>query len=113
MALRLAAAGILVGLLFSSTEAFAQRTKFEGLRQCERYGSAQMRRQNPLFRRFVIDRAAANEDRKLRQVGTQSISTIYHGRAIYEAGSGERVVRFVCLHGGYRRGPIFVYTIPE
>ena len=64
----------------------AQRNKFDGLRQCERHASAQFRKHNPQFRRFVIDRASVHEDKYADQIGTQFVSTIYHGKAMLEAG---------------------------
>ena len=113
MAVKAAAAGVLLAALLFSSSASAQRNKFDGLRQCERYASAQFRKTNPQFRRFVIDRASVSEDKYAAQVGTQFVSTVYHGKAMLEAGSGEKAVRFVCLHAGYRRGPLFVYTMAE
>jgi hypothetical protein len=96
------------------TPASAQRTKFAGLRECERFGAVQFLRQNPTFRRFIIDRSSVEEDKFAAQAGTQFVSTIYHGKALYEAGTaGPKTVRFICLHAGYRRGPVFVYTMPE
>jgi hypothetical protein len=110
---RLLAAAILAAALIPSP-ASAQRTKFAGLRECERYGSVQFLRQNPAFRRFIIDRATVEEDKFAAQVGTQFVSTVYHGKALFETGtSGPKTVRFICLHAGYRRGPVFVYTLPE
>jgi hypothetical protein len=110
---RIIAAGVLLAALFFSPSASAQRNKFDGLRQCERYASAQFRKHNPQFRRFVIDRASVSEDKYADQIGTQFVSTIYHGKAMLEAGNGERNVRFICLHAGYRRGPLFLYTMAE
>lgn len=101
-----------VSLILPSA-ASAQRTKFDGLRQCERFGALQFRKQNPSFRRFLIDRSSVVEDKFVDQVGQQFVSTIYHGKAAYEAGGGPKQVRFICLHAGYRRGPVFVYTLPE
>ncbi len=103
----------LAALLMLPTAASAQRTKFDGLRQCERYGALQFRKQNPAFRRFLIDRSSVSEDKYVDQVGQQFVSTIYHGNAIYEAAAGPKDVRFICLHAGYRRGPVFVYTLPK
>ena len=57
--------------------------------------------------------SGADTDKFADKVGTQFVSTVYHGRATYEAGQGEKKVRFICLHAGYRRGPVFVYTLPE
>jgi len=103
---------IAAALLLPSA-ASAQRTKFDGLRQCERFGALQFRKQNPAFRRFLIDRATVSEDKYADQVGQQFVSSIYHGKATYEAANGPKPVRFICLHAGYRRGPVFVYTLPE
>ena len=113
MAVRLAAAGILLAALFFSSSASAQRNKFDGLRQCERHASAQFRKHNPQFRRFVIDRAGVSEDKYADQIGTQFVSTVYHGKALLDGGNGEKAVRFICLHAGYKRGPLFVYTMAE
>lgn len=104
--------GILVAAL-STTPAQAQRTRFDGLRQCERHAGLQFRRHNPQFRRFLIDRATVDTDKYADQVGMQFVSTIYHGKGTYEAAAGPKSVRFICLHAGYRRGPVFVYTLPE
>lgn len=111
--MRRLALACLIAALIPST-ASAQRTKFAGLRECERYGSVQFLRENPAFRRFIIDRATVEESKFAAQVGTQFVSTVYHGRAMFEAGSGgPKTVRFICLHAGYRRGPVFVYTMAE
>ena len=104
---------LFAAVLMLPTAASAQRTKFDGLRQCERYGALQFRKHNPSFRRFLIDRSTVSEDKFVDQVGQQFVSTIYHGKATFEAGSGPKQVRFICLHAGYRRGPVFVYTLPE
>lgn len=104
---------ILAATLMLPSAASAQRTKFDGLRQCERFGALQFRKQNPAFRRFLIDRSTVSDDKFVDQVGQQFVSTIYHGKATYEAGNGPKPVRFICLHAGYRRGPVFVYTLPE
>ena len=113
MAVRLAAAGVMLAALVTSSPAAAQRNKFDGLRQCERLASAQMRKSNAQFRRFVIDRSSVSEDKYADQIGTQFVSTIYHGKAMLDGGNGEKTVRFICLHAGYRRGPLFVYTMAE
>lgn len=113
MAVRLTAAGVMLAALVMSSPASAQRNKFDGLRQCERLGSAQMRKSNAQFRRFVIDRSSVSEDKYADRIGTQFVSTIYHGKAMLDVGNGEKTVRFICMHAGYRRGPLFVYTMAE
>ncbi len=104
---------VLLALALPIAPANAQRNKFDGLRQCERHAAVQFKRHNPAFRRFMIDRASAEEDKFADQVGAQFVSTVYHGKATYEAASGPKPVRFICLNAGFRRGPVFVYTTPE
>ena len=96
-----------------ATEAPAQKTRFDALRGCERYALLQFKRHNPAFRRFVIDRSGVEADKFADKVGNQFVATVYHGKALYEAASGPLTVRFICLHGGSGRGPIFVYTLAE
>ena len=103
----------MLAVLVMSSPASAQRNKFDGLRQCERLASAQMRKSNPQFRRFVIDRSSVSEDKYADQIGTQFVSTIYHGKATYEASTGPRPARFICLHGGVGQNAAFVYTMPD
>ncbi len=103
----------LLGLVLAAPAALAQRTTFDGLVGCERYAAVEFKRRNPAFRRFVIDRASVAVDRFADKVGSQFVSTIYHGRASYDAGSGAKIVRFLCLHGGVERGPLFVYVLAD
>ena len=44
-------------------------------------------------------------------VGPTFVSTIYHGKATYDAAQGPRPARFVCLHGGVGKDAVFVYTL--
>lgn len=107
----LAIAAGLAGLL--PAEASAQRTRYDGLNGCERYAAVKFRRHDAAFRRFIIDRASVVADRVADKAGNQFISTVYNGKAIYEAAAGPRTVRFICMHGGTGRGAVFVYTLPE
>jgi hypothetical protein len=91
----------------------AQTSKFDGLRGCERYGAVQLKRHNPAFRRFRIERTSVAVDRYAGMVGNQHVATIYSGKASYDDGKGAKLVRFVCLHGGIGRGPLFVYTLAD
>jgi hypothetical protein len=104
---------VLILVVCLASPAAAQRTRFDGLRQCERHAGSQFRRHNPQYRRFIIDRSSVITDRFADKVGSQFVSTIYHGKALYEAGSGATTVPFVCLHAGVGRGPVFVYTLPQ
>jgi len=113
-ALRLLLAGALLLALAAPADAARRgKTRFDGIRDCERSGSAQFLRHNPAFRRFVIDRSDVTVDKFADQVGNRFVSSIYHGRATYEAGNISRSTRFICLHGGMGRRAIFVYTLPE
>jgi hypothetical protein len=99
----------LLGLAVAAP-ALAQRTTFDALVGCEHYAAAEFKRRNPAFRRFVIDRASVAVDRFADKIGSQFVSAIYHGHAAYDAGSGAKTVRFLCLFG-VERGPLFVYTL--
>jgi putative N-acetylmannosamine-6-phosphate epimerase len=112
MVIKFLAAATIVSFI-AAPAAMAQRTKFDALRQCEHRAAVQFKRHDPQFRRFMIDRATIEENKYADQVGTQFVSTIYLGKATYEGGAGPKAVRFICLHGGYRRGALFVYTISE
>jgi hypothetical protein len=104
-----------IGVLLLSTapvsDAHAQRTRFNAINACERYGAIQFKRHNPLFYRFVIDRSRVEVDRFADRVGSQFVSTIYRGRAIYETADSVKTVRFICLYAGLGRGPVFVYAL--
>lgn len=73
----------------------------------------QFKRHNPSFRRFVIDRASVVEERYNANVGNQYVASIFHGSAIYDSGGGAKRRSFVCLHAGFGKGAVFVYTLPE
>jgi hypothetical protein len=108
------AAACALGLLVLATlPANAQRTRFQGISQCTRFAAVQFARHDPNFRRFVIERVTVQDDKFADMIGNQFISTIYYGRATYEGASGPKRVRFICLHGGFSKGPVFVYALPE
>jgi hypothetical protein len=109
---RIAGAALLLATL-AAPAALAQRTTFDGLVGCERHAAVEFKRRNPAFRRFVIERASVVVDRFADRVGNQFVATIYHGRASYDAGGGAKIVRFLCLHGGTDRGPLFVYPLAD
>jgi len=89
------------------------KTRFDGIRDCERLGAMQFRRHDPGFKRFSIDRAKVVVDKFADKIGPTFVSTIYHGKATYEAAKGPRATRFICLHGGVGKDAVFVYTLPE
>jgi hypothetical protein len=111
-------AGFAAGLIIlaeaaASKPAHAQRTRFQGVTQCSRFATVQFSRSDPNFRRFVIDRASVQDDKFANLVGNQFVATVYYGRATYEAAGPAKRVRFICLHGGTTKGPLFVYAMPE
>ena len=109
----LAAGVLLLALALPVSAAPRAKTKFDGIRDCERMGSVQFKRHNPAFKRFVIDRSTVEHDKYADKVGQTFVSTIYHGKATYEASTGPRPARFICLHGGVGQGAAFVYTMPD
>jgi hypothetical protein len=108
----LLAGALLLALPLSADAAPRAKTRFDGIRDCERLAAVQFKRHNAAFRRLVIDRASVEDDKYADQVGAMFISTIYHGKATYDAGKGPLPARFICLHGGVGRDAVFVYTLP-
>jgi hypothetical protein len=109
----LLASALVLALTISALAVPRTKTRFDGIRDCERTGAIQFMRHNAQFKRFIIDRANVDVDRYADQVANRFIATIYHGRATYEAAGGPRSARFICLHGGIGRGAVFVYTLPD
>jgi hypothetical protein len=103
----------LVPALLLAVPAHAQMHKFDAVRGCERFGAVQFKRHNPTFRRFRIDRTTVARERFAGMVGNQYVAAVYSGKASYDEGSGARLVRFLCLHGGIGTGPLFVYTLAD
>ena len=101
---------LLIAAALPAAAASRSKTRFDGIRDCERTAGVQLRRHNPAFRRFMIDRANVSSDRYADRVGAMFVSTVYHGRATFEAAAGPRVTRFICLHD---RRALFVYTLPD
>ena len=107
---------LLIGAVLASFASAADaapraRTRFDGIRDCERLAAVQFRRHNPAFRRFTIDRAKVTVDRFSDRIGSSFITAVYHGGATYDAGRGPENTRFICLQGG--TDALFVYTLPE
>ena len=110
--MRLAAVAALCALA-AAPSAFAQKSTEDGLRDCEKLAAIKFKGENPAFKRFAIARAEAQEDKFADKVGTQFVSTVYHGKATYQAAGEPAEVRFICLHGGLGKGAVFVYTLPR
>ena len=109
----IAACTLTAALALPATAAPRAKTRFDGIRDCERLAAVQFRRHNPAFRRFIVDRSAVAVDRYADRIGPTFVSTIYHGLALYEGSRGPHVTRFICLHAGVGRDAVFVYTLPD
>ena len=109
--MKLAAAAALCAL--AAAPALAQKSTEDGLRDCEKLAAVKFKGENPAFKKFAISRAGVEEDKFADKVGTQFVSTVYHGKALYQAGGEPAEVRFICLHGGLNKGAVFVYTLPK
>jgi hypothetical protein len=107
---------LLIGALLASLAATANaapraKTRFDGIRDCERLAAVQFKRHNAAFRRFTIDRSKVSVDKFADRIGGSFVSAVYHGRATYDAGKGPDHTRFICLYGG--QDAMFVYTMPD
>ena len=111
MGVRLAAVAALCAL--AGWSALAQKSTENGLRDCEKLAAIKFKGENAAFKKFEIARAVVEEDKFADKVGTQFVSTVYHGKAVYQAGGEPAEVRFICLHGGLNKGAVFVYTLPK
>ena len=111
MGLKLAAIAALCVL--AAAPASAQKSTEDGLRDCEKLAAVKFKQDNPAFKKFAIARAHVEEDKFADKVGTQFVSTIYHGEATYQAAGAPDEVRFICLHGGLGKSAVFVYTLPR
>ena len=109
--MKLALAAALCAL--AAAPALAQKSTEDGLRDCEKLAAVKFKQENPAFKKFEIARAGVEEDKFTDKVGTQFVSTVYHGKATYQAGGEPAEVRFICLHGGLNKGAVFVYTLPK
>ena len=107
------ALAVAVCVLCAAPAALAQKSTEDGLRDCEKLAAVKFKQENAAFKRFEITRADVEEDKFADKVGTQFVSTVYHGKAVYQAGGEPADVRFICLHGGLGKGAVFVYTLPR
>jgi len=107
---KLAAVAALCAL--TAAPALAQKSTEDGLRECEKLAVVKFKQENAAFKKFAIARADVEEDKFADKVGTQFVSTVYHGKATYQAGGEPADVRFICLHGGLGKGAVFVTTLP-
>lgn len=98
--------------LCAAAPAVGQGSIDDGLRDCEKLAAVKFKRDNPAFKRFAIERADVEQDKFTDKVGTQFVSSVYHGKAAYQADGEPENVRFICLHAGFGKGAVFVYTLP-
>jgi hypothetical protein len=110
--LKRAAAAVALCAL-AALPALAQKSTEDGLRDCEKLAAVKFKAENPAFKKFAIARADVEEDKFADKVGSQFVSTVYHGKATYQAGGAPDEVRFICPHGGLGKGAVFVYTLPR
>jgi len=113
LGVKLALAAAVGFALCAAPSALAQKSTADGLRNCEKLAAVKFKQENPAFKKFAIDSTDVEEDKFTDKVGTQFVSTVYHGKAVYQAGGEPAEVRFICLHGGVGKGAVFVYTLPR
>ncbi len=113
MGLKLAFAFVLALTIAAPADAAPRKTRFDGIRDCERLAAIQLKRHNAGFRQFTIHRGRVSVDRFADKVGSSFVSAVYHGTATFDSGKGPGPTRFICLHGGLGNDALFVYTLPE
>jgi hypothetical protein len=98
----------------TTAPAVAQWSTEMGLNDCEKLAAVKFKQENSSFKKFVIERGdSLEEDKFADKVGTQYVSTVYHGKAVYQSSGQPDTVRFICLHGGAGSGAVFVYIMPR
>lgn len=97
----------------AAAPALAQKSTEDGLRDCEKLAAIKFKQENSAFKKFEIAHAGVEENKFADKVGTQFVSTVYHGNATYQAAGEPAEVHFICLHGGLNKGAVFVYTLPK
>ena len=107
MGLKLALVAALCALA-AAPSALAQKSTEDGLCDCENLAAVKFKQENQAFKKFAITRADVEEDKFADKVGTQFVSTVYHGKATYQAGGEPADVRLICLHGELGKGALFV-----
>ena len=91
--LTLAIAGALWLSAMAPAEAARRgKSRFDGIRDCERTANVQFRRHDAAMRRFAIDRAHVTFDKYADRIGPTFVSAVYHGKATYEAAAGPKPV---------------------
>jgi hypothetical protein len=111
LGVKLVAVAILCAI---AAPALAQKSTEDGLRDCEKLAAVKFKQENSSFKKFVIERGdSIEEDKFADKVGTQFVSTIYHGKAVYQSSGEPDTVRFICLHAGLGKGAVFIYTLPR
>ena len=98
MGVRLALIAALCAL--AAAPALAQKSTEDGLRDCEKLAAIKFKQENSAFKKFEIARAGVEEDKFADKVGTQFVSTVYHGKATL---SGRRRAGRGALHLPARR----------
>jgi hypothetical protein len=94
--------------------ALAQKSTEDGLRDCEKLAAIKFKQENSSFKKFAIERGdSVEEDKFADKVGSQFVSTVYHGKAVYQSSGEPDTVRFICLHAGLGKGAVFVYIMPK
>jgi hypothetical protein len=105
--------GIMLCMLAASP-VMAQKSTEDGLRDCERLAAIKFKQENSSFKKFIIERGdSIEEDKFADKVGSQFVSTVYHGKAVYQSSGDPDTVRFICLHAGLGKGAVFVYIMPK
>lgn len=82
-------------MLCTVPAALAQKSTEDGLRDCEKLAAVKFKQENPAFKKFDITRADVEEDKFADKVGTQFVSTVYHGKAVYQSDGAPDNVRFI------------------
>ena len=105
---------VLLPIVATIACALALPAKADGIDDCERYALAFGKKQGWSETKIKIDRGdSLNDNRFDAQVGKQYVSTEYMGFAQLTSPTGTRRLRFVCLHEGDKKKPVYFGVFPD
>jgi hypothetical protein len=101
-----AIAACLAGLIASPAFAAGE------LDECREFGMKEFAN-TPGFKSLQLnDNGLLFVDKFEASVGSQFVSSVIHGEGRLVLDSGSSAIRFICLHAGMGKGPVFFYLLP-
>jgi hypothetical protein len=82
------------------------------LEQCREFGIMEFAGTAGFKTIRLADNGVLFEDKFNAWIGSQYVSDVIHGEGALVLESGASAIRFICLHAGAGKGPVFFYVMP-